>query len=173
MFQPSLLWRKMIFLILKRRTLGSMSKGCSFQMILMGNWYQCFFLFLFDFRLISCSAWLFLISSITLIWSCCCLVFYTGLVPKIFELCERCSRLSWPSTQCFTGDTSRKSHSKYFLFLFYWSRHCLSYFLFISDTICLLSLKVRIMRKRLVRKAFDMILGISMSENRDVINAFH
>lgn len=28
--------------------------------------------------------------------------------------------------------------------------------------------KVRIMRKRLVRKAFDMILGISMSENREV-----
>ncbi|GJR46393.1 heat shock protein 90-6, mitochondrial, partial [Tanacetum coccineum] len=28
---------------------------------------------------------------------------------------------------------------------------------------------VRIMRKRLVRKAFDMILGISMSENREVL----
>lgn len=28
--------------------------------------------------------------------------------------------------------------------------------------------QVRIMRKRLVRKAFDMILGISLSENRDV-----
>lgn len=29
-------------------------------------------------------------------------------------------------------------------------------------------LKVRIMKKRLVRKAFDMILGISMSDNREV-----
>lgn len=28
------------------------------------------------------------------------------------------------------------------------------------------------MRKRLVRKAFDMILGISMSENRDVCHCF-
>lgn len=28
--------------------------------------------------------------------------------------------------------------------------------------------KVRIMKKRLVRKAFDMILGISLSENREV-----
>jgi hypothetical protein len=27
------------------------------------------------------------------------------------------------------------------------------------------------MRKRLVRKAFDMILGISMSENRDVCSS--
>lgn len=32
--------------------------------------------------------------------------------------------------------------------------------------------KVRIMRKRLVRKAFDMILGISLSENREVCLAF-
>ncbi|KAK1296122.1 hypothetical protein QJS10_CPB15g01594 [Acorus calamus] len=31
---------------------------------------------------------------------------------------------------------------------------------------------VRIMRKRLVRKAFDMILGISLSENRDDYNRF-
>ena len=29
-------------------------------------------------------------------------------------------------------------------------------------------LKVRIMKKRLVKKAFDMILGISLSENREV-----
>lgn len=34
----------------------------------------------------------------------------------------------------------------------------------------MLFLKVRIMRKRLVRKAFDMILGISMSENKEVFS---
>lgn len=38
----------------------------------------------------------------------------------------------------------------------------------LSDFCFMLFLKVRIMKKRLVRKAFDMILGISMSENKAV-----
>lgn len=31
-------------------------------------------------------------------------------------------------------------------------------------------LKVRIMKKRLVRKAFEMILGISLSDNKEVLD---
>lgn len=41
-------------------------------------------------------------------------------------------------------------------------------FAFILTYVFVLFFKVRIMRKRLVRKAFDMILGISLSENRAV-----
>jgi hypothetical protein len=98
-------------------------------------------------------------------------------VSKILELCQRCCWFKWPSPQCFSWDSSRKSNCKL------WAK-CLSvsYFKirdsedsftrdFFSVQIIgenLFFFQVRIMRKRLVRKTFDMIEEIAEKEDKEV-----
>ena len=100
-------------------------------------------------------------------------------VSKILELCQRCRWFKWPSPQRFSWDSSRKSNCKLWAkclsVSYFKNRDSQDYFtrdrdLFSAQIIgdILFFFQVRIMRKRLVRKTFDMIEELAEKEDKEV-----